>query len=217
MGQKVHPIGFRLGGIKKWGSQWFSEKNYSQLLHEDLKVRTFLKKKFYHAGISKIEIERAADKAKINIYSARPGVIIGKKGAEIEKLKKELEDMMTGEAIINILEVRKPEIDAQLIAENVAMQLERRVTFRRAMKKCVTSAMKFGAKGIRVTSSGRLGNAEMARTEWYREGRVPLHTLRADIDYGFAEAHTNYGLIGIKVLVFHGEVLPDKKEAGAQA
>jgi len=217
LGQKVHPIGFRLGGIKKWGSQWFSEKNYSQLLHEDLKVRTFLKKKFYHAGISKIEIERAADKAKINIYSARPGVIIGKKGAEIEKLKKELEDMMTGEAIINILEVRKPEIDAQLIAENVAMQLERRVTFRRAMKKCVTSAMKFGAKGIRVTSSGRLGNAEMARTEWYREGRVPLHTLRADIDYGFAEAHTNYGLIGIKVLVFHGEVLPDKKEAGAQA
>ena len=217
MGQKVHPIGFRLGGIKKWGSQWFSEKNYSQLLHEDLKVRTFLKKKFYHAGISKIEIERAADKAKINIYSARPGVIIGKKGAEIEKLKKELEDMMTGEAIINILEVRKPEIDAQLIAENVALQLERRVTFRRAMKKCVTSAMKFGAKGIRVTSSGRLGNAEMARTEWYREGRVPLHTLRADIDYGFAEAHTTYGLIGIKVLVFHGEVLPDKKEAGAQA
>jgi small subunit ribosomal protein S3 len=217
LGQKVHPIGFRLGGIKKWGSQWFSEKNYSQLLHEDLKVRTFLKKKFYHAGISKIEIERAADKAKINIYSARPGVIIGKKGAEIEKLKKELEDMMTGEAIINILEVRKPEIDAQLVAENVAMQLERRVTFRRAMKKCVTSAMKFGAKGIRVTSSGRLGNAEMARTEWYREGRVPLHTLRADIDYGFAEAHTTYGLIGIKVLVFHGEVLPDKKEAGAQA
>lgn len=217
MGQKVNPIGFRLGGIKKWGSQWFSEKNYRQLLHEDIKVRAFLKKKFYHAGIARIEIERAADKAKINIHSARPGVIIGKKGAEIEKLKKELEDMMTGEAIINILEVRKPEIDAQLIAENVALQLERRVTFRRAMKKCVTSAMKFGAKGIRVTSSGRLGNAEMARTEWYREGRVPLHTLRADIDYGFAEAHTTYGLIGIKVLVFHGEVLPDKKETGAQA
>jgi len=217
LGQKVRPIGFRLGGIKKWGSQWFAEKNYSPLLHEDLKVRTFLKKKFYHAGISKIEIERAADKAKINIHSARPGVIIGKKGAEIEKLKKELEDMMTGEAIINILEVRKPEIVAQLIAENVALQLERRVTFRRAMKKCVTAAMKFGAKGIRVTSSGRLGNAEMARTEWYREGRVPLHTLRADIDYGFAEARTTYGLIGIKVLVFHGEVLPDKKETGAQA
>ncbi len=216
MGQKVHPIGFRLGGIKKWGSQWFAEKNYSRLLHEDIKIRKFLKKKFYHAGISRIEIERAADKAKINIHAARPGVIIGKKGVEIEKLKKELEAIMTGEAIINILEVRKPEIDAQLIAENVAMQLERRVTFRRAMKKCVTSAIKFGAKGIRVTSSGRLGNAEMARTEWYREGRVPLHTLRADIDYGFAEAHTTYGLIGIKVLVFHGEVLPDKKEASAQ-
>jgi len=217
LGQKVNPIGFRLGGIKKWASQWFAEKNYCQLLHEDIKIREFLKKKFYHAGISKIEIERAADKAKINIHSARPGVIIGKKGAEIEKLKKELESMMTGEAIINILEVRKPEIDAQLIAENVALQLERRVTFRRAMKKCVSSAMKFGAKGIRVTSSGRLGNAEMARTEWYREGRVPLHTLRADIDYGFAEAHTTYGLIGIKVLIFHGEVLPDKKEPGAQA
>jgi len=216
LGQKVHPIGFRLGGIKKWGSQWFAEKNYSRLLHEDIKIRKFLKKKFYHAGISRIEIERAADKAKINIHAARPGVIIGKKGVEIEKLKKELEAIMTGEAIINILEVRKPEIDAQLIAENVAMQLERRVTFRRAMKKCVTSAIKFGAKGIRVTSSGRLGNAEMARTEWYREGRVPLHTLRADIDYGFAEAHTTYGLIGIKVLVFHGEVLPDKKEASAQ-
>ena len=217
MGQKVHPIGFRLGGIKKWSSQWFSEKSYSQLIHEDLKVRQFLKKKFFHAGISKIEIERATDKAKINIHAARPGVIIGKKGVEIEKLKKELEALMSGEAIINILEVRKPEIDAQLIAENVALQLERRVTFRRAMKKCVTSAIKFGAKGIRVTSSGRLGNAEMARTEWYREGRVPLHTLRADIDYGFAEAHTTFGLIGIKVLVFHGEVLPDKKEAGAQA
>ena len=216
MGQKVNPIGFRLGGIKTWESLWFSEKSYSKLLHEDIKIRAYLKKKFYHAGISKITIERAADKSKINIFAARPGVIIGKKGVEIEKLKKELEGMMTGEAIINILEVRKPEMDAQLIAENVALQLERRVTFRRAMKKCVTSAMKFGAKGIRVTSSGRLGNAEMARTEWYREGRVPLHTLRADIDYGFAEAHTTYGLIGIKVLVFHGEVFPEKKESGAQ-
>ncbi len=216
MGQKVNPIGFRLGVIKQWSSQWFSEKDYGALLHEDLRIRDFLKKKFYHAGISRITIERAADKAKVNIHAARPGVIIGKKGAEIEKLKKELEGMMTGEAIINILEVRKPELDAQLIAENVALQLERRVTFRRAMKKCVTSAMKFGAKGIRVTSSGRLGNAEMARTEWYREGRVPLHTLRADIDYGFAEAHTTYGLIGVKVLVFHGEVLPDRKQLGAQ-
>ncbi len=215
MGQKVNPIGFRLGVIKQWSSQWFSEKDYGSLLHEDIRIRAFLKKKFYHAGISRINIERAADKAKVNIHAARPGVIIGKKGAEIEKLKKELEGMMTGEAIINIIEVRKPELDAQLIAENVALQLERRVTFRRAMKKCVTSAMKFGAKGIRVTSSGRLGNAEMARTEWYREGRVPLHTLRADIDYGFAEAHTTYGLIGVKVLVFNGEVLPDRKQLGA--
>jgi small subunit ribosomal protein S3 len=215
LGQKVNPIGFRLGVIKQWSSQWFSEKDYGSLLHEDIRIRAFLKKKFYHAGISRINIERAADKAKVNIHAARPGVIIGKKGAEIEKLKKELEGMMTGEAIINIIEVRKPELDAQLIAENVALQLERRVTFRRAMKKCVTSAMKFGAKGIRVTSSGRLGNAEMARTEWYREGRVPLHTLRADIDYGFAEAHTTYGLIGVKVLVFNGEVLPDRKQLGA--
>lgn len=217
MGQKVNPIGFRLSVIKTWGSQWFSEKNYSQLLHEDIKVRNFLKKKFYHAGISKIDIERAADKAKINIHAARPGVIIGKKGVEIEKLKKELEAMMTGEAIINILEVRKPETDAQLVAENVALQLERRISFRRAMKKCVTSALKFGCKGIRINCSGRLGGAEMSRMEWYREGRVPLHTLRADIDYGFAEAHTTYGLIGIKVLVFHGEVLPSRKEASAAA
>jgi len=211
LGQKVHPIGFRLAGVKTWTSQWFAEKNYSQLLHEDLKIRQFLKKKFYHAGISSIGIERAADKAKVNIYAARPGVIIGKKGVEIEKLKKELEAMTSGEAIINILEVRKPETDAQLTAENVALQLERRVSFRRAMKKSVTSALKFGAKGIRITCSGRLGGAEMARMEWYREGRVPLHTLRADIDYGFAEAATTYGLIGIKVLIFHGEVLPSRK------
>ncbi len=211
MGQKVNPIGFRLGGIKTWGSQWFSEKNYSELLHEDLKVKKFLKEKLYHAGISKIEIERAAQKAKINIYAARPGVIIGKKGAEIEKLKKDLEGITTSEVIINILEVRKPEVDAQLVAENVASQLERRVAFRRAMKKCVISALKFGAKGIRISCAGRLGGAEMARSEWYREGRVPLHTLRADIDYGFAEARTAYGAIGVKVLLFHGEVLPGKR------
>jgi small subunit ribosomal protein S3 len=211
LGQKVNPIGFRLGGIKTWGSQWFSEKNYAELLHEDLKVKKFLKEKLYHAGISKIEIERAAQKAKINIYAARPGVIIGKKGAEIEKLKKDLEGITTSEVIINILEVRKPEVDAQLVAENVASQLERRVAFRRAMKKCVTSALKFGAKGIRISCAGRLGGAEMARSEWYREGRVPLHTLRADIDYGFAEARTAYGAIGVKVLLFHGEVLPGKR------
>ena len=213
MGQKVNPIGLRLGGIKTWRSQWFSEKNYSELLHEDLKIRKFLKGKLYHAGISKIGIERAANKAKVNIHAARPGIIIGKKGTEIEKLKKDLEAITKSEVIINILEVRKPEIDAQLVAENVAQQLERRVAFRRAMKKCVTTAMKFGAKGIRVNCGGRLGGAEMARSEWYREGRVPLHTLRADIDCGFTEAHTAYGLIGVKVLIFHGEVLPGKKEA----
>ena len=213
MGQKVNPIGFRLGGIKTWRSEWFSEKNYSELLHEDLKIRKFLKGKLYHAGISRIEIERAANKAKVNIHAARPGIIIGKKGTEIEKLKKDLEAITKSEVIINILEVRKPEIDAQLVAENVAQQLERRVAFRRAMKKCVITAMKFGAKGIRVNCGGRLGGAEMARSEWYREGRVPLHTLRADIDCGFIEAHTAYGLIGVKVLIFHGEVLPAKTEA----
>jgi small subunit ribosomal protein S3 len=212
LGQKVNPIGLRLGGIKTWRSQWFTERSYSVLLHEDLKIRKQLKKKLYHAGISRIEIERAANKAKINIYAARPGIIIGKKGSEIEKLKKEIESISPSEIIINILEVRKPEIDAQLVAENVTLQLERRVAFRRAMKKCVMAAMKFGAKGIRVNCAGRLGGAEMARSEWYREGRVPLHTLRADIDYGFAEAHTAYGLIGVKVLIFHGEVLPSKKE-----
>jgi small subunit ribosomal protein S3 len=211
LGQKVNPIGFRVGGIKTWRSQWFAKRNYSELVHEDISIRKYLKKKLYHAGVSRIEIERAANKAKVNIYAARPGIIIGKKGSEIEKLKKELEGVSTSEIIINILEVRKPEVDAQLVAENVALQLERRVAFRRAMKKCVTSSLKFGAKGIRVNCAGRLGGAEMARSEWYREGRVPLHTLRADIDWGFAEANTAYGLIGIKVWIFHGEVLPGKK------
>ena len=212
MGQKVNQIGFRVGGIKTWRSQWFSERNYAELVHEDIKIRKYLKKKLYHAGVSRIEIERAANKAKVNIYAARPGIIIGKKGSEIEKLKKELEGVSTSEIIINILEVRKPEVDAQLVAENVALQLERRIAFRRAMKKCVTSSLKFGAKGIRVGCAGRLGGAEMARSEWYREGRVPLHTLRADIDWGFAEASTAYGLIGVKVWIFHGEVLPGKKK-----
>jgi small subunit ribosomal protein S3 len=211
LGQKVNPIGFRLGINKTWSSQWFAEKNYSELLHEDIKIKKYLKGKFYHAGISRIEIERAADKAKVNIHAARPGILIGRKGSEIEKLKKDLEKISQSDPIINILEVRKPEIDAQLVAENISLQLERRVAFRRAMRRSVTSAMKFGAKGIRVTCSGRLGGAEMARREWYREGKVPLHTLRANIDYGFAEAHTTYGLIGVKVLIFHGEVLPDKK------
>jgi len=213
LGQKVNPVGFRLGVIKTWDSRWFSERSYSNLLHEDLKIKKFLKNKFFHAGISKVEIERAADKAKIGIHAARPGIIIGRKGSEIEKLKSELEKMMTGEVIINILEVRKPEVDAQLVAENVALQLVRRVAFRRAMKRAVTSALRFGAQGIRVICSGRLGGAEMARCEWYREGRVPLHTLRADIDYGFTEAKTTYGIIGVKVFIFHGEVLPEKKKA----
>ncbi|ALC17578.1 30S ribosomal protein L3 [Desulfuromonas soudanensis] len=207
MGQKVHPIGFRLGVIKTWDSKWYAEADYAKLLHEDIKLRNYLKKRLFHAGISKIEMERAANKAKINIFAARPGIIIGKKGSEVEALKKELAKLTDKEVFINIQEVRKPEIDAQLVAENVALQLERRVAFRRAMKKSVSSALKFGAQGIKIHCSGRLGGAEMSRTEWYREGRVPLHTLRADIDYGFAEAKTTYGIIGVKVLIFKGEVL----------
>ena len=211
MGQKVNPIGFRLGIIKTWDSKWYAYADYAKLLHEDLKLRAFLKKRLYNSGVSKIEIERAANKAKINIFTARPGLIIGKKGSEVETLKKELAKLTDKEIYLNIQEVRKPELDAQLVAENVALQLERRIAFRRAMKKSVTSALKFGAKGIRITCSGRLGGAEMSRTEWYREGRVPLHTLRADIDYGVAEAKTTYGIIGVKVLIFKGEILPGQK------
>jgi small subunit ribosomal protein S3 len=207
LGQKVHPIGFRLGIIRTWDSKWYAEGDYAKLLHEDIKLRAYLKKRLYHAGISKIELERAANKAKINIFAARPGIIIGKKGSEVEALKKELAKLTDKEVFINIQEVRKPEIDAQLVAESVALQLERRVAFRRAMKKSVSQALKFGAQGIKINCSGRLGGAEMSRTEWYREGRVPLHTLRADIDYGFAEAKTTYGIIGVKVLIFKGEVL----------
>lgn len=207
MGQKVHPIGFRLGVVKTWDSKWYAEADYAKLLHEDIKLRNYLKKRLYHAGISKIELERAANKAKINIHAARPGIIIGKKGSEVEALKKELAKLTDKEVFINIQEIRKPEIDAQLVAEAVSLQLERRVAFRRAMKKSVSQALKFGAQGIKITCSGRLGGAEMSRTEWYREGRVPLHTLRADIDYGFAEAKTTYGIIGVKVLIFKGEIL----------
>ncbi|MEI6214755.1 MAG: 30S ribosomal protein S3 [Desulfuromonadales bacterium] len=210
MGQKVNPIGFRLGVTKTWDSKWYAEADYAKLLHEDLAIRKFLKKRLYSSGVSKIEIERAANKCKISIFTARPGLIIGKKGSEVETIKKELALLTTKEVFITINEVRKPELDAQLVAENVALQLERRIAFRRAMKKSVTSTLKFGAKGIRITCSGRLGGAEMSRTEWYREGRVPLHTLRADIDYGFAEAKTTYGLIGVKVLIFKGEILPGK-------
>ncbi len=213
MGQKVHPIGFRLGIVKTWASRWYAEGDYSKLLHEDIKLRDYLKKRLYHAGIAKIELERAASKVKINIFAARPGIIIGKKGAEVEVLKKELAKLTDKEVFINIQEVRKPEVDAQLVAENIALQLERRVAFRRAMKKSVSMALKFGAQGIKITCAGRLGGAEMSRTEWYREGRVPLHTLRADIDYGFAEAKTTYGIIGVKVLIFKGEVLSQDQKA----
>ncbi len=209
MGQKVHPIGFRLGFIKTWDSRWFAGKDYPQLLIEDIQIRNYLKKKLYHAGVSKIEIERAASKAKkvkVTIWTARPGIIIGKKGAEVENLKKELQKMTQKEVLINIQEVKRAETNAQLVAENVALQLERRVGFRRAMKKAVSSAMKLGAKGIKIAVSGRLGGAEMARHERYLEGRVPLHTLRADIDFGLAEAKTTYGVIGVKVWIFQGEI-----------
>ena len=211
MGQKVHPVGFRLGYNKAWNSRWFADKDFSKLLQEDKTIRGFLKKRLYEAGIARLDIERAANKVKVIIHTARPGIVIGKKGAQIESLKKELELIIEREVIIDIQEVRKPEIEAQLVAENVAQQLERRVAFRRAMKKAVNSALKFGAKGIKISCAGRLGGAEMARSEWYREGRVPLHTLRADIDYGFAEAATTYGLIGVKVIMFKGERLPEKK------
>src|SRR5688572_4136676 len=208
MGQKTHPIGFRLGVIRSWQSKWYEEKAYAAWLHEDIALRNYVKKKLASAGISRVDIERAANKVKLGIYTPRPGIVIGKKGAGIEGLKKELQALSKSEIFVNIHEVRKAEIDATLVAENIAMQLVRRVAFRRAMKKAVQTAMKFGAKGIRVACKGRLGGAEMARYEWYREGRVPLHTLRADIDYGLAEAFTTYGAIGCKVWIFKGEVLP---------
>ena len=210
MGQKVHPIGLRLGIIKSWDSKWYAEKDYAKWLHEDICIRTFVKEHLEAAGIAKVEIERAANKLKVNVFTARPGIVIGKKGAGVEQLKREVQRLSQNEVFVNIHEIRKAELDAQLVAENVAMQLERRVAFRRAMKKAVQTALKFGAKGIKIFLAGRLGGAEMARREWYREGRVPLHTLRADIDYGQAEAHTTYGAIGVKVWIFKGEVLPEK-------
>jgi small subunit ribosomal protein S3 len=211
LGQKTHPKGFRLVLNKDWNSRWFADKEFAHFIEEDKEIRDFLKKRLFDAGIARIEIERAANKAKIIIYTARPGIVIGKKGSQIEILKKDLEKKINREVILDIQEVRKPEVEAQLVAENVASQLERRVAFRRAMKKAVSSARKFGAKGIKIACAGRLGGAEMARTEWYREGRVPLHTLRADIDYGFAEAATTYGLIGIKVIIFKGEKLAERE------
>lgn len=208
MGQKVSPIGLRLGIIKTWNSRWFAgKKQYPTYIHEDFRIRAFLKKKLNHAGISKIEIERSAKRIRLIIFAARPGIVIGKKGSEIELLKKDLEKLTVQDVHIEVQEVRKPEVDAQMVAENVAGQLIRRVAFRRAMKRGVTSAMRFGAQGVKVICSGRLGGAEMARREWYREGRMPHHTLRADIDYGFAEAKTTYGIIGIKVYIFKGEIL----------
>lgn len=207
MGQKVHPTGFRLGIIRPWTSKWYAEKNYSAWLHEDLAIKDFIHERLGHTGISKVVIERMAKKVKISIHTAKPGIVIGKRGSGIEKLKSDLQDLTDCEIFLNIQEVRKAELDAKLVAEGIATQLERRVSFRRAMKKAVQTAMKFGAKGIRVNCAGRLGGADMGRREWYLEGRVPLHTLRADIDYGLAEAKTTYGIIGVKVWIFKGEVL----------
>ncbi len=207
MGQKVNPIGLRLGIVKTWESRWFGGKNYAEYILEDYKLRKFIKEKLYHAGVSRIEIERSSKRVRLRIYTSRPGIVIGKKGTEIALLKNNIEKITEREVLIDIQEVRKPEIDAQLVAENVALQIERRVAFRRAMKRGVSSAMRFGALGVKIICSGRLGGAEMARTEWYREGRVPLHTLRADIDYGFTNAQTTYGVIGVKVFIFKGEVL----------
>ena len=207
MGQKVNPIGLRLGINRTWDSRWYADGDYAKLLHEDLKLRDFLKSKLAQAGVSRVVIERPAKKARVTIHTARPGVVIGKKGADIEKLRGDLAKMTKGEVALNIVEIRKPEIDATLIAENIAQQLERRVAFRRAMKRAVQSAMRLGAEGIRINCSGRLGGAEIARMEWYREGRVPLHTLRADVDYGVGTAKTTYGTCGVKVWVFKGEIL----------
>ena len=216
MGQKVHPYGFRIGTLYGWQSNWFAERHYAERLHEDLRLRSFIKKKLFHAGISKVVIDRTGDKVVVNVFTARPGILIGKRGAEVETLRAELAALCRNrELFINIKEIRKAELDAQLVAENVALQLERRVAFRRAMKKAVTSTMKFGAGGVRIQCSGRLGGSEMGRREWYREGRVPLHTLRAEIDYGFAEAKTTYGVIGVKCWVFKGDVTDKEIRKGA--
>lgn len=215
MGQKVHPYGFRLGTLYGWQSNWFAERNYGQQLHEDIEIRKFIKKKLFHAGISKVVIDRTGDKIVVNIHTARPGILIGKRGAEVETLRAELAEMSDNKEIfINIREIRKAELDAQLVAEAVALQLERRVAFRRAMKKAMISTMKFGAEGVRIQCSGRLGGSEMGRREWYRDGRVPLHTLRAEVDYGLAEAKTTYGIIGVKCWVFRGDVADKELKKG---
>ena len=218
MGQKVNPHGLRVGVIKDWDSKWYAEADFADLLVEDYNIRTYLKKKLYAAGVSKIEIERASDRVKVIIYTAKPGVVIGKGGAEIEKIKAEVQKFTSKKLVVDIKEVKRPDRDAQLVAENIALQLENRVSFRRAMKSCMSRTMKSGAKGIKTSCSGRLGGADMARTEFYSEGTIPLQTLRADIDYGFAEADTAYGKVGVKVWIYKGEVLPTKanKEGGAQ-
>ncbi len=215
MGQKTHPVGFRLGYTKTWNSRWYAKKEYAAFLHEDIAIRNLVKRKLYHAGVARIEIERSSNTARINIHTARPGIIIGRKGAEVDKLKKELETLTAKQIHINIREIKKPELDSQLVAENIATQLEKRVAFRRAMKKSVASALRFGAEGIKIACAGRLAGSEIARSEWYRDGRVPLHTLRADIDYGFAEARTTYGRIGVKVWIYRGDILSGKGPADA--
>ncbi|MDH7479188.1 MAG: 30S ribosomal protein S3 [Syntrophomonadaceae bacterium] len=218
MGQKVHPKGLRIGIIRDWDSRWYaSKKNYQDLLHEDIKIRRFLKKKLYAAGIPAIEIERAGDRVKVTIHTAKPGIVIGRGGAEVENLRRELEHLTGKQVSVNIAEIKKPELYAQLVAENIAAQLERRISFRRAMKQSVSRTMRMGAEGIKVAVSGRLGGAEIARSEWYAEGKVPLHTLRADVDYGFAEANTTYGKIGIKVWIYRGEVLPQARKKAQPA
>ena len=216
MGQKVHPLGLRLGIIRDWDGRWYVEKEYATFLHEDIKIRRYIKKELYNSGIARVEIERAANRIKVTIHTARPGMVIGRGGTEVEKLRKKLEEMTGKQISLNIAEVKIPELNAQLVAENIALQLEKRTSFRRAMKQAINRAMRFGALGMKVACSGRLMGAEIARTEGYSEGKVPLHTLRADIDYGFAEANTTYGKIGVKVWINKGEVLPDKKEAKSE-
>jgi len=213
MGQKTNPIGLRLGINRTWDSRWYADKDYAKLLHSDIAIMNFIRKKLHHAGISRVVVERAAKKVKVNIYTARPGIIIGKRGLEVENLKQELKKYIEGELQINIIEVRKPELDAQLVSENVALQLVRRVSYRRAMKKAVVSVLKFGAKGVKISCSGRLGGSEIARSEWYREGIVPLHTFGVDIDYGFYEAKTTYGMIGVKVWICKGEAVGESQVA----
>ena len=216
MGQKVHPKGLRIGVIRDWDSKWFANKDYSTFLVEDKKIRDYIKEKLFSAGVSTITLERAANRLKVGIHTAKPGIVIGRGGTEVDVLRRELEDMTGRQVSINIVEIKHPELDAQLVAEGIAAQLVKRVSFRRAMKQAVGRAMRLGAEGIRISSSGRLGGAEMARTEWYSEGKVPLHTLRANIDYGFAEAKTTYGIIGIKVWIYKGEVLPQLQREGGE-